>query len=74
MLIYALLNFSNFAGRTNLVALWSDVTWEHQLASYNTDSAFIVLVQQTWRTFLTLHLTGDASPHFAFQRPMVSSW
>ena len=44
-----------------------------ELASYQTDSPFVVLVQQTWRTFLTLHLTGDGSPHFAFQRPMVSS-
>jgi hypothetical protein len=44
------------------------------MASYQTGSGFVVIVQQIWRTFLTLHLTGDSSPHFAFQRPMVSSF
>jgi hypothetical protein len=73
MLAYAVVNFSNFAGRANRVVLWEEEVWQHELASYHTDSPFIVLVQQTWRTFLTLHLTGDGSPHFAFQRPMVSS-
>lgn len=73
MLAYAVVNFSNFAGRANKVVLWQDVVWQHELASYHTESPFIVLVQQTWRTFLTLHLTGDGSPHFAIQRPMVSS-
>ncbi|MBI5952815.1 MAG: glycosyltransferase family 39 protein [Chloroflexi bacterium] len=73
MLAYAAVNFSNFAGRANKVLLWEDVVWQHQLASYHTESPFVVLVEQTWRTFLTLHLTGDGSPHFAFQRPMVSS-
>jgi hypothetical protein len=73
MLAYATINFSDFAGRANKVVLWEDVVWQHQLASYHTESPFVVLVQQTWRTFLTLHLTGDGSPHFAFQRPMVSS-
>jgi len=42
------------------------------MASYQTSSPIQVLVQQTWRTFLTLHLTGDGSPHFAFPHPMVS--
>jgi len=73
MLAYAIRNFSSFLGRTNTVALWTPIVWQHELASYNTDSAFVVLVQQTWRTFLTLHLTGDGSPHFALHRPMVSS-
>jgi hypothetical protein len=73
MLAYAILNFSSFAGRANKVVLWTDVVWQHELASYKTTSPFVVLIQQTWRTFLTLHLTGDGSPHFAFQRPMVSS-
>ena len=73
MLAYGVANFSNFAGRANKVLLWEDIVWEHQLASYHTESPFVVLAQQTWRTFLTLHLTGDGSPHFAFQRPMVSS-
>jgi hypothetical protein len=73
MLAYAIFNFSDFAGRANVVVLWSDRVWQHQLASYKTDSPFLVLVEQTWRTFLTLHLTPDGSPHFAFPRPMVSS-
>jgi len=72
MLAFAVPNFFDFAGRANVVVLWSDDVWKHELASYHTDSPFVVLVQQTWRTFLTLHLTGDGSPHFAFQRPMVS--
>jgi hypothetical protein len=74
MLAYAVANFSSFAGRANKVLLWEDIVWQHQLASYHTESPFVVLLQQTWRTFLTLHLTGDGSPHFAFQRPMVSSF
>lgn len=73
MLAYALFNFSDFAGRANVVVLWSDRVWQHELASYKTDSALVVLAEQTWRTFLTLHLTSDGSPHFAFPRPMVSS-
>ena len=72
MLAYAVRNFSDFSGRANVVTLWAPVVWEHELASYHTTSPFVVLLQQTWRTFLTLHLTGDGSPHFAFQRPMVS--
>jgi len=72
MLAYAVSNFSDFSGRANVVTLWSPIVWEHELASYQTTSPFVVLVQQTWRTFLTLHLTGDGSPHFAFQRPMIS--
>jgi hypothetical protein len=73
MLAYAILNFSAFAGRANAVVLWTEGVWEHELASYQTDNPLVVLLYQTWRTFLTLHITGDASPHFAFQRPMVSS-
>lgn len=72
MLVYAVLHFSEFAGRANIVTLWEPVIWQHQLDSYQTASPFVVLWQQTWRTFLTLHLTGDGSPHFAFPRPMVS--
>ena len=73
MLAYTIQNFSNFAGRANVVVLWSDRVWQHELTSYQTESPILVLIQQTWRTFLTLHLTGDGSPHFAFHRPMVSS-
>jgi hypothetical protein len=74
MLGFAVLNFSSFAGRANVVTLWNPDIWRHELATYNTDSSAVVIVQQIWRTFLTLHLTGDSSPHFAFQRPMVSSF
>ncbi|MBL8078288.1 MAG: glycosyltransferase family 39 protein [Anaerolineales bacterium] len=71
VLVYAIQNFTYFSGRANVVVLWTPVAWEHQLATYKTTSPMVVLWQQTWRTFLTLHLTGDGSPHFAFQRPMV---
>jgi hypothetical protein len=74
MLAFAALNLSSFAGRAHVVTLWDPEVWKHELASYQTDSGFVVIVQQIWRTFLTLHLTGDSSPHFAFQRPMVSSF
>lgn len=71
MLAYAITNFSEFSGRANVVVLWTPVAWEHQLAAYNTTSPFEVVWQQVWRTFLTLHLTGDGSPHFSLPRPMV---
>jgi 4-amino-4-deoxy-L-arabinose transferase-like glycosyltransferase len=73
MLAFAVLNFSIFAGRANVVTLWTPDVWRHEVASYETSSGFVVIVQQIWRTFLTLHLSGDSSPHFAFPRPMVSS-
>ncbi len=72
MLVYAVLYFSDFAGRANVITLWEPDIWQHALDSYQTNSPFIVLLEQIWRTFLTLHLTGDRSPHFAFPRPMVS--
>jgi hypothetical protein len=71
MLAYAILNFSAFSGRANVVVLWTPVAWEHQLTTYKTTNPLVVLWHQTWRTFLTLHLSGDGSPHFGFQRPMV---
>jgi 4-amino-4-deoxy-L-arabinose transferase-like glycosyltransferase len=73
MLAFAVRDFFNFSGRANVVTLWNPVIWQHELASYETTSPIQVLWQQTWRTFLTLHLTGDRSPHFLFQRPMVDS-
>jgi hypothetical protein len=73
MLAYAIRNFSAFSGRANIVTLWTPRVWQHEMATYQATSAIQVLWQQTWRTFLTLHLTGDGSPHFAFPVPMVSS-
>jgi hypothetical protein len=72
MLAYAIRNFANFSGRANIVLLWSPGVWEHEMATYQATSPIQVLWQQTWRTFLTLHLTGDGSPHFSFQHPMIS--
>jgi hypothetical protein len=72
MLVYAVLHFSDFAGRANVVTIWEPVIWRHAMDSYKTNSPLVILLEQTWRTFLTLYLTGDGSPHFAFPRPMVS--
>ncbi|CAG1010585.1 hypothetical protein ANAEL_03980 [Anaerolineales bacterium] len=72
MLVYAVLHFSDFAGRANVVTLWEPGIWRHAMDSYQTNSPLVILLEQTWRAFLTLYLTGDRSPHFAFPRPMVS--
>jgi hypothetical protein len=71
MLAFAIRNFFSFSGRANVVTLWNPIIWQHELSSYDTTSPVQVLWQQIWRTFLTLHLTGDQSPHFMFPRPMV---
>jgi 4-amino-4-deoxy-L-arabinose transferase-like glycosyltransferase len=71
-LVYALQNLSRFNGRGNDVMLWNPQIWQHEMDAYHTTSAIQVIWEQIWRTFLTLHLTGDSSPQFAFQRPMVS--
>jgi 4-amino-4-deoxy-L-arabinose transferase-like glycosyltransferase len=72
MLGFALHDFEKFNGRGNSVILWVPEVWQHETATYATTDAFQVVVEQTWRTFLTLHLTGDGSPHFAFPRPMTA--
>lgn len=72
MLGFALRNFEKFNGRGNSVILWVPGVWQHETTSYGTTDAAQVVLEQTWRTFLTLQLTGDGSPHFGFPRPMVA--
>jgi uncharacterized membrane protein len=73
MLAFAVSNLTAFIGRGNGVMLWTPAVWEHEMVAYQTTSGWHVLWEQVWRTFLTLHLTGDGSPHFALTRPMTSS-
>ncbi len=73
MLAYMLADPQVFAGRGNEVALWNPRVWEHSMAKYHATSAVDVLIGQVRSSFLTFHLYGDGSPHFAFPRPMVSS-
>jgi 4-amino-4-deoxy-L-arabinose transferase-like glycosyltransferase len=73
MLAFAIQNFRLFVGRGNNIALWSPGVWAHQQQGYGTDSPVVIIAQQFAHTFLTLHLYGDGSPHFAFPRPMVAA-
>lgn len=72
MLAYAFGNLHEFSGRGNTVMLWSPDIWKHELVSYQASNGFQVIVEQIWRTFLTPFLTGDSSPLFALQRPLVA--
>ena len=72
ILAFALGNLFDFTGRGNVVMLWTPDVWNHEMATYKTSSGLQVIVQQIWRTFLTPFLTGDNSPLFLFQRPMVA--
>ena len=72
MLGFICRDFNSFWGRGNVVMLWNPDIWEHEMASYEATSGFEVIWQQIWRTFLTLHLTNDSSPHFSYTRPMVA--
>jgi 4-amino-4-deoxy-L-arabinose transferase-like glycosyltransferase len=71
VLVYMVRNLTSFSGRANSVLLWVPEVWKHEWVSYKASNPIQVIWQQIWRTFLTLHLTGDGSPHFSFQRPMV---
>lgn len=73
MLGFAIIDFHSFVGRGHTVALWSPRVWNHAIATYKTDSVWTVVLEQIRRTFLTFYLFGDGSPHFSFQRPMVSA-
>jgi 4-amino-4-deoxy-L-arabinose transferase-like glycosyltransferase len=74
MLGFSIHDFSAFVGRGNAVMLWTPMVWAHEMVSYHATNAFEVIWGQTWRTFLTLHLTGDGSPHFSLPRPMTSAF
>lgn len=74
MLAYMVMELRLFTGRGNEVALWNPRVWAHSMAKYKATGAYDVLVNQVRATFLTFHLYGDGSPHFAFPRPMVSSF
>jgi hypothetical protein len=72
MLAYSLREFDSFVGRGNRVALWTPEVWGHMTSVYKTDNLLLVVFEQFRRTFLTFHLYGDSSPHFAIQRPIVA--
>jgi hypothetical protein len=72
MLAYALANWHDFMGRGNTVMLWEPDIWRHETVSYQASNGLQVVIEQIWRTFLTPFLTGDSSPLFAFQRPLVA--
>ncbi len=72
MLGFLFEDFSSFIGRGHSVALWTPEVWRHEMLVYKADSALDVIIGQIRNTFLTLHLFGDSSPHFAFPRPMVA--
>jgi hypothetical protein len=72
MLAFSISNLPAFIGRGNGVMLWTPTVWEHERIAYQATNGWQVLWGQIWRTFLTLHLTGDGSPHFALPRPMTS--
>jgi hypothetical protein len=73
ILAFALSNLFDFTGRGNVVMLWTPDVWNHEMATYQTTSGLRVIMEQVWRTFLTPFLTGDNSPLFLFQRPIVAS-
>lgn len=72
-IIFMVKNFFLFNGRGNDIMLWNPDIWQHEMVTYKATNAFQVIIEQTWRTFLTLQLTGDSSSLFGFQRPMVSA-
>lgn len=74
MLAYMVMELRLFTGRGHEVALWNPRVWAHSMGKYKATGAYDVLVNQVRATFLTFHLYGDGSPHFAFPRPMVSSF
>jgi 4-amino-4-deoxy-L-arabinose transferase-like glycosyltransferase len=63
----------SFIGRGHTVMIWSPGVLRHSMEKYHVDSVAAVLLEQVRRTFLTLHLYGDESPHFALPRPMVGA-
>ncbi len=73
MLGFVITDFRSFVGRGQAVMLWSPGVLAHSMSKYGVHSVPAVLVEQAKATFLTLHLYGDASPHFDFPHPIVGS-
>jgi 4-amino-4-deoxy-L-arabinose transferase-like glycosyltransferase len=72
MLAYGIINFHSYVGRGNTVALFNPVVMSHEMYTYGVGTVSQVLIEQVKHTFLTFHLYGDGSPHFAYVGPMVS--
>ncbi len=70
---FVIRDFQAFVGRGTSVMIWSPGVLAHSMTKYRVDSVSAVLFEQVRRTFLTLHLYGDESPHFALPRPMVGA-
>ena len=72
MLAYVALNLDSFVGRGNIVGLFNPDIMTHLMNKYQVGTVGQVILEQVKRTFLTFHLYGDESPHFAYLGPMVS--
>ncbi|NOX63990.1 MAG: glycosyltransferase family 39 protein, partial [Chloroflexi bacterium] len=73
MLVFALENFRSFVGRGNLVTLFNPQVMQHLMNKYGAQTVSNVWWEQTKRTLLTFFSYGDASTHFAFPGPIVST-
>jgi hypothetical protein len=72
MLAYVLRNLDDYVGRGNVVGLFNPDVMTHLMNKYHVGTVGQVILEQVKRTFLTFHLYGDESPHFAYLGPMVS--
>jgi len=70
---FVLGDFSRFKGRGHSMMIWSPGVLQHSMEKYEVSSTAAVLLEQAKSTFLTLHMFGDNSPHFALPRPMVGA-
>jgi len=72
MLAYVLRDVGGWVGRGNSVLLFDPLVMTHLMDKYQVGTVGQVLLEQFKRAFLTFHLYGDESPHFAYLGPMVS--
>jgi 4-amino-4-deoxy-L-arabinose transferase-like glycosyltransferase len=72
MLAYVARNFGRYMGRGNIVGLFNPDVMTHSMNKYQVGTVGQVILEQVKRAFLTFHLYGDESPHFAYTGPMVS--
>lgn len=73
MMAYVAKNFQNFVGRGSEVTLANSDVMTHLLNKYGVASTGEVWVEQVRRSFLTFYSVGDASTHFGFPGPIIST-
>jgi 4-amino-4-deoxy-L-arabinose transferase-like glycosyltransferase len=73
MLGFAIREPRAFVGRGNSVSLLDPEVLRHSMQKYDADDIVEVVIEQTRRTMLGLHVFGDQSPHFGFPRPAVGA-